>query len=92
MTGFMVICTKIFVPFCSKSPKKAADRADRPPRQRGVDKELDLYPVMPVLRHLLQLIVDELNLGSDDDLAGSLGGADDTGSAGFLTTFSSTAV
>ena len=36
------------------------------------------------LQHLLQLIVDELNLGSDDDLASVLARADDTGSAGSL--------
>ena len=39
---------------------------------------------MPVLQHLLQLIVDELDLGSDDDLASGLAGADDTGSTGSL--------
>ncbi len=35
------------------------------------------------LQHLLQLIVHELNLGADDDLAGSCW-ADDTGSTGSL--------
>ena len=36
------------------------------------------------LQHLLQLIIHELHLGADDDLAGGLVGADDTGSTGSL--------
>ena len=39
---------------------------------------------MPVLQHLLQLIVDELDLGSDDDLASGLAGADNAGSTSSL--------
>ena len=34
------------------------------------------------LQHLLQLVVHELNLGADDDLASVLAGTDDTGSTG----------
>ena len=37
-----------------------------------------------LLQHLLQLIVDELDLGSDDDLASVLARLDDTGSTGSL--------
>ena len=36
------------------------------------------------LQHLLQLIIHELHLGADDDLASGLVGADDTGSTGSL--------
>ena len=36
------------------------------------------------LQHLLQLVVHELNLGADDDLASVLAGTDDTGSTGSL--------
>ncbi len=42
---------------------------------------------MPVLQHLLQLIVDELNLRSDDDLAGSLAGRMTPAAPAFLTAF-----
>ena len=36
------------------------------------------------LQHLLQLVVHELDLGADDDLASVLAGTDDTGSTGSL--------
>ena len=35
-------------------------------------------------QHLLQLVVHELHLGADDDLASVLAGTDDTGSTGSL--------
>ena len=37
-----------------------------------------------LLQHLLQLVINELNLGSDNDLASGLAGADNTGSTGSL--------
>src|SRR5699024_6366427 len=38
----------------------------------------------PLSEHLLQLIVNELHLGSDDDLAGVLAGTDNAGSTCIL--------
>ena len=36
------------------------------------------------LQHLLQLVIHKLNLGADNDLAGSLAGTDDTSGTGLL--------
>ncbi len=60
--------------------------------RRGTKEPEPLPLLLLKLQHLLQFIEHELNLRPDDNLAGSLGRADDTGSTGSpLTAFSFTA-
>ncbi len=52
--------------------------------RRGTREPEPLPLLLLKLQHLLQFIEHELNLRPDDNLAGSLGRADDTGSTGSL--------
>ena len=52
--------------------------------RRGTKEPEPLPLLLLKLQHLLQFIEHELNLRPDDNLAGSLGRADDTGSTGSL--------